>query len=136
MLEAVHDIPGAPPGAYWDGGITDYLLHLNYGNPDGVVLYPHFQKAVVPGWLDKGLKWRHKPTRFLARTVVLAPDPEWVRRLPDAKLPDRNDFLRYGNDSAARIKAWRVAAQEARRLADELAEWLHRGSPVADVQPL
>ena len=20
--------PGAPPGAYWDGGITDYHLHL------------------------------------------------------------------------------------------------------------
>lgn len=136
MLEAVHDIPGAPPGAYWDGGITDYHLHLNYGNPDGVVLYPHFQRAVVPGWLDKGLKWRHKATRFLERTVVLAPDPEWVRKLPDGKLPDRNDFLRYGNDAPARIKAWSTAAQEARRLADELADWLHRGSPVADVQPL
>jgi hypothetical protein len=136
MLEAVHDIPGAPPGAYWDGGITDYHLHLNYGNADGVVLYPHFQKAVVPGWLDKGLKWRHKPTRFLERMVVLAPDPEWVRKLPNGKLPDRNDFLRYGNDQAGRIEAWGIAAQEARRLADELAEWLHRGSPVADVQPL
>jgi hypothetical protein len=136
MLEAVHDIPGAPPGAYWDGGITDYHLHLNYGNADGVVLYPHFQKAVVPGWLDKGLKWRHKPTRFLERAVVLAPDPEWVRGLPNGKLPDRNDFLHYGNDQAGRIKAWGIAAQEARRLADELAEWLHRGSPVADVQPL
>ncbi|MEK9950943.1 MAG: phospholipase, partial [Curvibacter sp.] len=30
VLQAVHDIPGAPPGAYWDGGITDYHLHLNY----------------------------------------------------------------------------------------------------------
>ena len=36
---------------------------------------------LVPGWLDKGLKWRHKPTHFLARTVVLAPDPAWVRQL-------------------------------------------------------
>ncbi|MDP3827349.1 MAG: patatin-like phospholipase family protein, partial [Polaromonas sp.] len=62
MLQAVHNIPGAPPGAYWDGGITDYHLHLNYAsdliaagaegagaggqndskNP-GLVLYPHFQ---------------------------------------------------------------------------------------------
>ncbi|MBT2300204.1 patatin-like phospholipase family protein [Variovorax paradoxus] len=127
MLEAVHDIPGAPPGAYWDGGITDYHLHLNYANTDGVVLYPHFQKAVVPGWLDKGLRWRHKSTHFLDRTVVLAPDPEWVRSLPNGKLPDRNDFVRYGNDAPARMKAWRIAAQEARRLADELAEWLERG---------
>jgi hypothetical protein len=135
MLEAVHDIPGAPPGAYWDGGITDYHLHLNYANTDGVVLYPHFQKAVVPGWLDKGLKWRHKPTRFLERTVVLAPDPEWVRSLPNGKLPDRNDFVRYGKDAPARMKAWRAAAQEARRLADELAEWLERGDAGA-VLPL
>jgi hypothetical protein len=30
LLQAVHDIPGAPRGAYWDGGITDYHLHLNY----------------------------------------------------------------------------------------------------------
>ena len=127
MLEAVHDIPGAPPGAYWDGGITDYHLHLDYGNADGIVLYPHFQKAVVPGWLDKGLKWRHKPTGFLDRTVVVAPNPEWIKGLPNGKLPDRNDFVRYGNDAQARIKAWSIAAQESRRLADELAEWLHGG---------
>jgi hypothetical protein len=31
-LQAVHDIPGAPLGAYWDGGITDYHLHLNYAS--------------------------------------------------------------------------------------------------------
>jgi hypothetical protein len=129
-------LPQSAAGAYRDGGITDYHLHLNYGNTDGVVLYPHFQRAVVPGWLDEGLKWRHKPTRFLERTVVLAPDPEWVCKLPDGKLPDRNDFLRYGNDSPGRIKAWGKAAQKARRLADELAEWLHRGSSMADVQAL
>ncbi|MBT2324147.1 phospholipase [Variovorax paradoxus] len=136
MLEAVHDIPGAPLGAYWDGGITDYHLHLNYGNTDGIVLYPHFQQAVVPGWLDKGLKWRHRPTRFLERTVVLAPDPEWVRSLPNGKLPDRNDFVRYGKDAPARMKAWRTAAGEASRLADELAEWLHGGAGVHEVLPL
>jgi hypothetical protein len=64
VLQAVHDIPGAPRGAYWDGGITDYHLHLKYdcGPGPGLVLYPHFQKAVVPGWLDKGLKWRHRAT--------------------------------------------------------------------------
>ncbi|MEJ8853183.1 phospholipase [Variovorax robiniae] len=126
MLEAVHDIPGAPPGAYWDGGITDYHLHLNYSNDDGIVLYPHFQKAVVPGWLDKGLKWRHKSTHFLDRMVLLAPDTDWVKTLPNGKLPDRNDFLRYGNDVQGRVAAWRKAAAEAHRLADEWQEWLAR----------
>ncbi|VTU20883.1 hypothetical protein SRS16CHR_02732 [Variovorax sp. SRS16] len=135
MLEAVHDIPGAPRGAYWDGGITDYHLHLDYGDADGIVLYPHFQKAVVPGWLDKSLKWRHGATRFLDRMVLLAPDPAWVRSLPNGKLPDRNDFLRYGNDAPARMKAWRTAADASRRLADEFAQWLHAGS-ARDVLPL
>ena len=81
LLKAVHDIAGAPKGAYWDGGITDYHLHLPY---KGLVLYPHFQKAVVPGWLDKSLKWRHTSTPFLDNTIVLAPILEWVKNCPTA----------------------------------------------------
>lgn len=52
VLDAVHDIAGAPRGAY----CMDYHMHLDYlasQTGQGVVLYPHFQKAVVPGWLDK-----------------------------------------------------------------------------------
>lgn len=130
-LQAVHDIPGAPAGAYWDGGITDYHLHLNWqtphAHPEGrLVLYPHFQRQVVPGWLDKALKWRHAPTSALDRTVVLAPNPEWVKTLPNGKLPDRKDFATYGQDLAARVKVWKAAASAARQLADEFAEWLAR----------
>ncbi|NMM04824.1 patatin-like phospholipase family protein [Polaromonas sp.] len=153
-LKAVHNIPGAPPGAYWDGGITDYHLHLNYapdliaacagvagstgtfdtekaGKADksgraGLVLYPHFQKAVVPGWLDKGLKWRHGATHFLDRMVLLAPDPQWVKTLPNGKLPDRSDFPRYGTDLQGRAKAWRAAASAGEQLAEEWRAWLAR----------
>jgi hypothetical protein len=89
-----------------------------------VVLYPHFQQAVVPGWLDKGLKWRHRATHFLDRMVVLAPDPAWIATLPNGKLPDRTDFTRYGHDGLARAKVWGRAAAESQRLADELARWL------------
>lgn len=125
VLKAIHDIPGAPPGAYWDGGITDYHLHLNYHAQvsPGIVLYPHFQKAVVPGWLDKGFKWRHGATHFLDNAVVLAPDPDWVRRLPNGKLPDRTDFARYGTDLKARMAAWHEAVSASRQLADEFAHW-------------
>ncbi len=128
VLTAVHNIPGAPPGAYWDGGITDYHLHLNYNASlsDGIVLYPHFQKAVVPGWLDKGLKWRHGSTHFLDNTLVLAPDPQWVKSLPNGKLPDRADFTRYGVDLKARMKAWNAVASASRQLADEFDAWLAR----------
>jgi hypothetical protein len=161
VLKPVHNIEGAPPGAYWDGGITDYHLHLNYTkttsvNQDaidlvavcacpepivainssktgdvsvlsgGLVLYPHFQKAVVPGWLDKGLKWRHKSTHALDNVVLLAPNPDWVKTLPNGKLPDRTDFTHYGNDLAGRVKAWRTAASASQQLADEFAAWVAR----------
>jgi hypothetical protein len=134
VLQSVRDIPGAPPGAYWDGGITDYHLHLDYtaatpvAEPDapGLVLYPHFQQAVVPGWLDKNLKWRHGPTHFLDNVIVLAPDPVWVKALPNGKLPDRTDFTRYGNDLPARVAVWTAAVAASQQLADECAAWLQR----------
>ncbi len=137
VLDAIHNIPGAPPGAYWDGGITDYHLHLNYNaRPElGLVLYPHFQKAVVPGWLDKPFKWRHGATHFLDTTVVLAPDPQWVAGLPNGKLPDRTDFTRYGVNLPARTRAWNTAASASRQLADEFSDWLQRPDP-SRVAPL
>ncbi|GKS76588.1 phospholipase [Acidovorax sp. SUPP950] len=165
VLQAVHDIPGAPAGAYWDGGLTDYHLHLRYrpladiermdaikniaicpsvdcaggqkrsDPPGALVLYPHFQQSVVPGWLDKGLRWRHRATPALDRMVVLSPHPDWVRTLPNAKLPDRNDFLHYGSDLTARVRAWSAATSASRQLADEFAEWLRRPDPAA-VLPL
>ena len=136
VLRSVHDIAGAPRGAYWDGGITDYHLHLDYhAGEGGLVLYPHFQKAVVPGWLDKPLKWRHRATHFLDSMLVLAPDPEWVRRLPNGKLPDRNDFTRYGMDLAGRMKAWNAAVTASHQLADEFAAWLERPD-MGRIEPL
>jgi hypothetical protein len=133
-LKAVHDIPGAPAGAYWDGGITDYHLHLNWtasakGPQAAIVLYPHFQKSVVPGWLDKALKWRHGTTSFLDNTLVLAPNPEWVKSLPNGKLPDRQDFRVYDRDLAGRVKVWHAAAKASGQLADEFAHWLARPDP-------
>jgi hypothetical protein len=132
VLRAVQDIPGAPSGAYWDGGITDYHLHLNYAaaikqsEQPGIVLYPHFQQAVVPGWLDKGLRWRHRATRYLDDVVLLAPNPDWVRGLPNGKLPDRNDFSHYGENFKRRVQVWKQAVDMSERLVDELQTWLRR----------
>ena len=130
-LDAVHDIPGAPRGAYWDGGITDYHLHLDYGSlPDGLVLYPHFQKTVIPGWLDKALKHRHRATAHLDKVVLLSPRPEWIATLPNAKLPDRSDFKAYGDDLTGRVAAWSRAVRESQRLADEFATLVYSGRPI------
>ena len=132
-LKAVHDIPGAPRGAYWDGGITDYHLHLDYASMagEGLVLYPHFQRQVIPGWLDKALKHRHRSSAFLDNLVLLAPHPEWVRSLPRNKLPDRQDFQHYGDDVPARAKAWLRAIAESQRLRDEFAQACSQDSVAA-----
>jgi hypothetical protein len=139
VLKAVHNIQGAPMGAYWDGGITDYHLHLDWNKQSertaSLVVYPHFQKAVIPGWLDKALKWRHKATAFLDNTLVLAPNPEWVKTLPNGKLPDRTDFATYGQDLQARVKVWKAATSASQQLADEFAAWLQKPN-MASVQDL
>jgi hypothetical protein len=123
VLQAVHDIAGAPHGAYWDGGVTDYHLHLNYVGK-GLVLYPHFQRSVVPGWLDKHLPWRHAASAFLENMVLLAPNPDWIKTLPNGKLPDRGDFTHYGPDLKGRMTDWQAATSAAEQLADEFAQWL------------
>jgi hypothetical protein len=135
-LDAVHDIPGAPRGAYWDGGITDYHLHLDYARMDeGLVLYPHFQDTVVPGWLDKALRHRHGATARLSNVVLLTPDAQWVRAcMPNGKLPDRDDFKAYGERVADRRRDWARAVAESTRLADEFAELVRR--PAIEALPL
>ncbi|MFY9509361.1 MAG: patatin-like phospholipase family protein [Rubrivivax sp.] len=135
-LDAVHDVPGGPRGAYWDGGITDYHLHLDYAAMgEGLVLYPHFQRHVVPGWLDKAWKRRHCASAFLDNVVVLVPSAAWIATLPNAKLPDRNDFKAYADDFDGRVAAWRRALAESARLADEFAELVAGGKPLA-AEPL
>ncbi|MEY4980232.1 MAG: hypothetical protein RLZZ352_2502 [Pseudomonadota bacterium] len=136
-LRAVPGMAGAPPGAYWDGGITDYHMHLHYrpAADAPIVLYPHFQQAVVPGWLDKLWKRRHRATPALDSMLLLAPDPAWVQTLPNAKLPDRKDFTHYGQDLAGRMRVWQTATAASQQLADELAQWLEKPD-LSRVEPL
>ncbi|HMN91764.1 MAG TPA: phospholipase [Hydrogenophaga sp.] len=137
VLKPVHGIAGAPPGSYWDGGITDYHLHLHYQPPptSPIVLYPHFQRAVVPGWLDKPWRSRHRASPALDAMLVLAPDLNWVQTLPGGKLPDRNDFTRFAHDPQTRMRHWNTAVGAARQLADEFAAWLESPDP-GRVEPL
>ncbi len=134
-LEPVLDIPGTLPGAHWDGGLIDYHLHWPYaGMSEGLVLYPHFQRQVVPGWLDKSLPWRHRPTAALDNVVLLAPNPDWVKTLPNGHLPCRDDFQALPVDQ--RKRDWSRAVAESEQLADDWRQWLAQGCPVSDVLPL
>ena len=137
LCSPVRDIAGAPPGNYWDGALVDYHLLLPYptltraGGRRRIVFYPHFNDYVTPGWLDKHLPWRKAPRGhpWLEDMLLVAPSPAFLARLPDGKLPDRQDFYRYGPDHAARIRAWERAIGECERFAEAVLRWLERPDP-------
>jgi hypothetical protein len=129
VIEAVPDIPRAPSGLYWDGGIIDYHLHLPYSRAEGLVLYPHFTDRIVPGWLDKALPWRRARGEWLSNVVLVSPSREYLERLPHGKLPDRNDFRRFERDYDGRVAYWRQAIAESARLGDEFLAFAERPDP-------
>jgi hypothetical protein len=136
LAAPVRDIAGAPRGNYWDGALVDYHLLLPYRRltgtqPRRLVFYPHFNAHVTPGWLDKHLPWRRAPRAhaWLDDVLLVTPSPAFVATLPNGKLPDRQDFYRYGPDQAARIRAWETAIAECGRFADAVLEWMERPDP-------
>jgi len=135
VLEGVADIPSAPPGIYWDGGIIDYHLYLPYHHAQGLVLYPHFTDHIVPGWLDKGMPWRRARGAWLDNVILVAPSREHLARLPHGKLPDRRDFARYAGDDEGRMRYWRRAIAESERLAEAFLE-LARRPRIDEILPL
>ncbi|MBC3885628.1 patatin-like phospholipase family protein [Undibacterium griseum] len=135
IMEPVTAIPHTPAGTYWDGGIIDYHLALPYArlqtqNTKELVLYPHFTRQIVPGWLDKALPWRRaglgRDKHWVDNLVMIAPSDAFVRSLPRGKLPDRKDFFHYGTRHQQRIQAWRTAIAESRRMRDDLAAFIAR----------
>jgi len=135
VLEGVADIPRAPPGIYWDGGIIDYHLYLPYHHAEGLVLYPHFTDCIVPGWLDKGFPWRRARGAWLDNVVLVAPSPAYLASLPGGKLPDRRDFARFARRDEERMACWRRAIAESDRLAEAFLDFARRPDP-ARILPL
>jgi hypothetical protein len=132
LLEGVK-IPGTPRGVYWDGGVLDYHLDLDFGAGEGLVLYPHFYAHVVPGWFDKGLRWRLARGANFRRALLIAPSDAFVAALPGGKIPDRRDF--YGMPEAERMRRWQAVVDASARLGDELRELIETGRIAEAVQP-
>jgi hypothetical protein len=143
ICSPVREIAGAPRGTYWDGALVDYHLLLPYerltrgGVRRRVVLYPHFNDYVTPGWLDKHLPWRRKSRNhpWLDDVLLASPSRSFLATLPNGKLPDRKDFYRYGQDHASRIRDWERTISECERFADALLSWLQRPDPTV-LKPL
>jgi len=126
VLEGVVNIPSAPLGIYWDGGLIDYHLHLPYHHAEGLVLYPHFTDRIVPGWLDKAMPWRRARGEWLDNVVLVAPSREYLATLPHGRLPSRQDFKRFAGDDARRMATWRKAISESERLGDAFLEFARK----------
>ncbi len=133
VLEGVRDIPGAPSGLYWDGGMTDYHFDMDFHAGDGLVLYPHFSAEVIPGWFDKALPWRRAHAQHYDRVVLVTPSKEFVATLPNGKIPDRKDFEKLGADE--RIRCWRQVLKASERLAVDFQELVESGVGLDRIRP-
>lgn len=129
LMAGVKDIPEAGPGTYWDGGIVDYHIDIDYLGDDieALVLLPHFTDHIIPGWLDKALTWRIPASKGLDNLVLLAPSPAFVETLPYGKIPDRGDFKRFFKHDGQRTTYWRRAVAASARMAEELSEAVASG---------
>jgi len=134
VMSGVENIKGAPDGVYRDGGVIDYHLDLPLTEPGRLTLFPHFFERLIPGWFDKKLPWRKPHPKHVDRTILICPSTEFVSRLPNAKIPDRTDFVQMTQDE--RMRSWREAVTACRELADDLAEVLDNGRLAARLQPL
>lgn len=131
VLAGERDIPGAPRGQYWDGGIIDYHFDLRACTASGLILFPHFRADITPGWFDKFLPWRRLHPRQIDRLVLLCPSRHFVASLPGGKIPDRTDFTRF--DERTRRQHWHTCIMRSAALADELRALVAGDDPLRGV---
>lgn len=128
VMEGVRNIPGAPEGIYRDGGLIDYHLDIpSQLNDREIVLYPHFSQRIVPGWLDKQLKWRKPRNETIENMLLVAPSQSYLDSLPNGKIPDRNDFYLYLGKDKERFRDWNHVVEMGQKLADEFFETVESG---------
>lgn len=137
VMEPEQDIPGAAPGTYRDGGLVDYQMAADFGDDaNGIVLFPHYENRIVPGWFDKPLPWRRVRRGPVDSVLLVAPSPAFVRALPQGRIPDRKDFYRYAGDDAGRAGDWQRISDATRQLADAFHELCESGRIAQAVKPL
>lgn len=134
VLSGVADINGAPRGMYRDGGVIDYHLDLPQSEAGRLSLYLHFIDRIVPGWFDKRLTWRRPHPSHIDRTILVSPSPEFVKRLPYGKIPDRRDFVNFEPDE--RVRTWRTVVDMCDEIADEFHEVIEKDQLAARLKPL
>ena len=128
VIAGVRNIFSAPTGVYRDGGLFQYHYNQDYGVKDGeFVLFFHHQEALVPGWLDKKLKYRRTPPSYLENSVMVFPTDEFVSRLPEGKVPERDDVVALMDEPDMRKQRWREAVRLSAGLGEDFLELVESG---------
>lgn len=125
-MEPVRDPAGAPAGLYMDGGLSDYHLREAYSS-EGITLFPHFQRRIVPLWFDRYWKRREPGPAVLANVLQVYPSAAFVAELPGGTIPERRDFFTFAREPEERIRRWREVAARSERLGAELLDDLSAG---------
>lgn len=128
VVAGVKNIYGAPRGVYRDGGLIDYhLSHQFAARENELVLFFHHQERIIPGWLDKKIKRREPDDQTLNNVVMVFPSQSFIDRLPSGKVPDRDDFLTYIDNSKQRIQNWNRAVELSAPLGEDFLELVQSG---------
>lgn len=137
LMEPVEDIPGAPTGTYWDGGLTDYHVTVPLRpSPGRIILYPHYTSRLVPGWFDKRFSRRRPDASRLAEVLLIVPSRRFVASLPYGRIPDRKDFWGFAGKDSQRLRFWDTVIAASRVLGDELMDLVQSGKIRERVRPM
>jgi hypothetical protein len=138
VMSGVQINNGDRTAVYRDGGLTDYHLDLPFLPPDddGIVFYPHYHNRIIPGWLDKQLKWRRPNPNHLDHVLLVSPSPQFIDHLPYHKIPDRNDFWTFLGKDRERLTYWQKVVESSKVLGLEWLECVASGRIRALVRPI
>ncbi|MCP3871582.1 MAG: patatin-like phospholipase family protein [Desulfobacteraceae bacterium] len=128
VMDGIKDIPSAPKGIYRDGGVLDYHPVFPFIEEESkMMLYPHFYPYLIPGWFDKKWSKRRAAGKVLDNTLILAPSPGFISKLPYNRIPDRKDFQRMKGNDKERIRFWKKVAGLSHCLGEEFLEAVETG---------
>lgn len=138
IMSGVNGIKGAVPGSYRDGGVIDYHMDIPFlkETDEKIVLFPHYSRRIIPGWLDKKLTWRKPHPSNMDPVLQVAPSESFIESLPLQKIPDRNDFWLFAGKEQERIDYWEAVIKKSELLGAEFLDAVESGKIKNLVQPM
>ena len=138
LMSGISNIKGAAKGIYRDGGIIDYHMDISFLNSEdeNIVLFPHYTDRVVPGWLDKKLKWRKPQITNMENVLLVTPSKSFIASLPLKKIPDRTDFWTFHQKDSERVEYWKTVISKSELLGQEFSHAVESGKIKDLIRPM